>query len=310
MNAPLHDVLAQIQLVNQNFVNLRESLLTGHALYTEVVLVINELSKAIEKAENAGVEKSDIKEMIDGSRSVLSLSPYIKRIQTWPRGYQGDFETVELMNSGVSSNDLSTLSQCLEYYAQNLPITQQHRNKLVFQERLSSKAIRDNKNIMSVGCGGAIDISNALQNFPDYSGDITFVDMDEDAIELVRSRTHGYSFNFSTRNIVRGVGREKDNHYDLVLCGGIFDYFDEKAGGLLLRQLEKKISPDGIIFLTNIARGNPFRIQMEYLCDWTLIERTENELNGMFHDSTKNSWSVDHNRDATGLAILSTASVI
>ena len=204
MNNSANNVVTQIQQVDQKFVGLIESQLTGHALYMQVVVVINELSAAIEMAENEGITKSELKDMIEGSRAVLSLSPYIKRIQTWPRGYQGDFETVELMSDGVVSNGLSSLSLCLEYYAQNLPITQQHRNKLVYQERLSTNAIKNGKNILSVGCGGAIDIANSLKHFPEYAGDITFIDMDEDAIALVKNRTLDYNFNYSTKNIVRG----------------------------------------------------------------------------------------------------------
>lgn len=302
-----HEIFTTIKAIDSTFLELREDVSTGHSLYMKVVVAINELSRSIETAEKLGVDKDTIKSWIGNARSTLSLSPYIKRIQTWPRGYQGDFETVEMMNSGVTSCNLPNLSSCLEYYAQNLPITQQHRNKLVHQERLALGAISKGHNILSVGCGGAIDIANALTNYPGYSGDITFMDMDEDAIKLVEKRTKSYDFNYSTKNIIRGVGKEKNDHYNLILCGGIFDYFDEKVGGLLIKQLEKKLADNGILFITNIAEGNPFRIQMEYLCDWELIERTEQSLAKLIQSSTSNNYRIIQEREATGLAILTTA---
>jgi 2-polyprenyl-3-methyl-5-hydroxy-6-metoxy-1,4-benzoquinol methylase len=190
-----------------------------------------------------------------------------------------------------------------------LPITQQHRNKLIYQERIARNAIANNHNILSVGCGGAIDIGKALDGVSSYGGTISFIDMDDDALDLARERTSAYPFMYSNRNIVRGVGREKDSYYDLVICGGLFDYLDDRVAGMLLQQLEKKLTPKGTVFLSNIAHGNPFRIQMEYMCDWELIERTESEVEALVQNSFKKPLDIKLERDSTGLAILCTATV-
>ena len=92
------------------------------------------------------------------------------------------------------------------------------------------------------------------------------------------------------------------------MCGGLFDYLEERVAGMLLRQLKKKLAPDGMIFLTNIAKGNPFRIQMEYMCDWELIERSEAEIEMLAQKYIGKSFTVTSTRDSTGLAILSSIS--
>lgn len=280
--------------------------INGAQLYSRVTSLISNLSAVISQAENRGYNRDRIKEAISKSRKVFSESPYVSRMQTWPRGYQGDFETVEMIHAGVGDIELNTVGECVEYYAQTLPISQQHRNKLGFQQSMAMNILRKNQNIMSIGCGGAIDICKALEFFPDYSGTLTFIDMDEDAIALVKERTVGFDCMYITKNIVRGLGGEQLKNYHLVLCGGLFDYLDDKVAGLVLRQIKQRLTPDGKLFFTNIAKGNPFRIHMEYLGDWVLIERTEKELETMINKSFGGTPVVDFQRDFTGLAILAT----
>jgi extracellular factor (EF) 3-hydroxypalmitic acid methyl ester biosynthesis protein len=37
------------------------------------------------------------------------------------------------------------------------------------------------------------------------------------------------------------------------------------------------------VVFTNIARGNPFRVSIEYLGDWRLIERSEQDIVRLCH---------------------------
>lgn len=300
--------LQDISNIDEQIVALSMSKESGQSQYFNFAYLINKLSICIEKAENSGIEKNSLKSAIKRSREIFSSSYYVRRIQEWPRGYQGDFETVEHLSIGIEKCELEDLSSCIEYYSQMLPITQQHRNKLIHQERLAKQAILSNHNILSVGCGGAIDINHALEGIHDYAGSISFIDMDQDALDLVSARTNDYDFTVSNKNIVRGVGQEKNGFYHLILCGGLFDYLEERIAGMLLRQLKRKLTSDGVIFLTNIAKGNPFRIQMEYMCDWELIERTEEEIEALVQKYIGTSFSVSSTRDSTGLAILSSIS--
>jgi len=299
--------LSSISALNDAFISLANRENSENGLYFELASLLNELNWRIQHAENLGVEKSEIKSLIADTRGILSTSKYIYRMQNWPRGYQGDFETIEHMNVGMSGCKLDSIEACLEYYSQMLPISQQHRNKLIFQERLARTAISENKNILSIGCGGAIDIVQALDGFENYTGRISFIDMDDGALALARERTASYSFTYSNRNIVRGVGKEDDGTYDLVICGGLFDYLEDRVAGMLLGQIEKKLATNGQVFLSNIACNNPFRIQMEYMADWELIERTESQVEALIRGSFKQPLDISLERDATGLAILCVA---
>lgn len=281
---------------------------SGHSLYCSFAELINRLSIVIESAEKKGINKDVVKSAIKRSREIFSLSPYVRRIQNWPEGYQGDFETVEHIQTGIADCGLDDLPSCIEYYAQMLPVTQQHRNKLVHQERLARLAVLNNKNILSVGCGGAFDLAMALEGITEYTGTISCIDTNQDALDLVLQRTSGYNINVLNKNILRGVSQEKNDFYHLILCGGLFDYLENRVAGMFLRQLQKKLTIDGEIFLTNIAIGNPFRIQMEYMCDWVLIERAESDIETLVHENITSPMAVSSKRDHSGLAILSTIS--
>ena len=299
-------LLNEMATIESELCSLSSNEINGAQLYSMVTSLISNLSTVISEAENHGFDRDRIKGTISESRKVFSESPYVSRMQTWPRGYQGDFETVEMIHAGVGDIDLNTVGDCVEYYAQTLPISQQHRNKLSFQQSMAMNCLRKNQNIMSIGCGGAIDICKALEFFPEYTGTLTFIDMDKDAISLVKERTVGFDCTYITKNIVRGLGGEQFKNYHLVLCGGLFDYLDDKVAGLVLRQIKQRLTPDGKLFFTNIAKGNPFRIQMEYLGDWVLIERTEEDLENMINKSFGGKPEIDFQRDFTGLAILAT----
>ena len=308
-NETSNSIVAELSRLNSEVYALQDSNSNNQALYALVCELINRLSRTIAEAEQAGISKSSILEAIKDARMVFGRSQYVGRMQEWPRGYQGDFETVEMIYQGAPDRALNTVANCVEYYAQMLPISQQHRNKLTTQQQLAMEAMRCDKNILSIGCGGAIDISNALEFFPDYSGRICFVDMDKDAMALTQHRTSKFDCTYSTRNVVRGINNEQDNSFSLVLCGGLFDYLDERTSTLLLKQIDKKLTRPGKLFLTNIALGNPFRIQMEYLGDWTLIERTEQEVEDLINIGFQSQPGITCQRDATGLAILATAVV-
>lgn len=302
--------IEKLRTLDQEIVSLEHSGMSPHQRYVRVAELINRLSGVIDEAEQQGMLKSEIFDKISMARQVFGQSPYVRRMQQWPRGYQGDFETVEMIYQGVPGRKLDSVSDCVDYYAQTLPVSQQHRNKLMVQQNLAMSCLRHDQNILSIGCGGAIDIFNALEFFPDYSGSICFVDMDEEAIALARQRTSAFNCSYSTRNIIRGIGAVPHDNFDLILCGGLFDYINDKVSNSLLRQMSRKLTAQGKLFLTNIAIGNPFRIQMEYLGDWVLIERSEAEIENLIKSALGENTRVLCQRDSTGLAILTTSEII
>ena len=90
-------------------------------------------------AETAGVLEAcgwsaeRIKERLKPSRRVFASSSFMQRCQEWPRGYAGDFETIEYLVDGVNRSLPGTLGWYIENIMLHSPVVQQHRNKLESQ---------------------------------------------------------------------------------------------------------------------------------------------------------------------------------
>ncbi len=118
MHTPSTETLSSISSINEAIQSLSDAGNTGTSLYFEFARLVNELNLRIQQAETNGVDKAEIKSLISGARDIFSTSTYVNRIQNWPRGYQGDFETVEHINAGMNGFNFSSLGACIEYYSQ------------------------------------------------------------------------------------------------------------------------------------------------------------------------------------------------
>jgi hypothetical protein len=67
------------------------------------------------------------------------------------------------------------------------------------------------------------------------------------------------------------------------------------------------LNREGLLGATNIAAANPWRLMLELLADWTLIERSYDEMSRLLHATKlKASIALDDSR-LTWLAVASTA---
>lgn len=252
------------------------------------------------------LEAETIREILLPAREIHEEAPFVRRLQTWPRGYPGDFETIEILADARCQLSINHPSYWIEWYALNTAIAQQHRNKLQAQ----AKAIRDRTNktngtcrVLSVGCGGARDIS--LLDDIIHTLEIELVDMDGDALELALSRCCGAAgVNAQQADALRAV-RRADGPFDIIVFGGLFDYLPDRYLQSLLRHAGNLLRDgSGSILFTNIATGNPYRPWLSYLADWNLIERSHYDLSRLWAESGLDPRALSLHRDQTGLAVI------
>ena len=65
---------------------------------------------------------------------------------------------------------------------------------------------------------------------------------------------------------------------DLIYAAGLFDYLDERAATLLIQRLQSRLTPDGMLVVTNLTPSNPERAYMEAVMDWWMVYRDEADL--------------------------------
>jgi extracellular factor (EF) 3-hydroxypalmitic acid methyl ester biosynthesis protein len=269
--------------------------------------------RAIEQCEQAGIDKREILAHLGPVRAAHARSPFIARAQEWPRGYQGDFETIEYLCAAENRAAPGTVAHALEELALRSPITAQHRNKVAFQADAILAACRrtgGRARILSIGCGGCRDVRSVGAALSATEVELVICDFDYEALDFVLHALGPLAgrctyLNATIPRVLRKL--VPYGPFDLAIAGGVFDYLPDRWVILSMRSIwQSLLAENGSLVFTNIRRGNPFRVWLEYLANWDLTERDEGDIRARCAESEIPSSCVRIRPDATGLALLVT----
>jgi extracellular factor (EF) 3-hydroxypalmitic acid methyl ester biosynthesis protein len=280
----------------------------GTRRYHRSVSIIHEICEALVSCEAAGVPPGQIRAIAAQARDIHGASPFVTRLQQWPRGYAGDFETIEWLWRGHNRAPAGTLAHVIESYALTAAISQQHRNKVGFQAAcmLQSFATARPCRILSIGCGSSPDLRSVIDQVPS-SATIVLCDSDTNALSYSHNRLEPIAdrCHFVHGMVPRVLRRVREHGpFDLILAGGLFDYLSDRMIARTLSDAWSMLAQDGRLVFTNIATGNPFRVWIEYMGDWKLIERSEEDVASLC--GLAGVPPPVMMRDATSLAIVAT----
>jgi SAM-dependent methyltransferase len=310
----LKSVDLELQRSVAAFVALQHARCEIDSLYQRVDRCIQRMLTAIRKCEAAGMQPQEIRDQLMPARLLHHRSPFVARAQDWPRGYQGDFETIEYLCDGLNHvNVEDAVGYCIEEYTLNSRISQQHRNKVQLQADVILKCCQSKKasRVLSIGCGGARDLRMIGSLLENSDAEFVLCDSDADALEFARSQL-GLLADRSTfvhGKVPRVVNRLRSfGRFDLIVAGGLFDYLPDRWIELMLSELWQYLLNDGgQLFFTNIAFNNPYRVWMEYLADWSLIERSEEDVERLCRNAGIDDGAISITRDETNLALITSA---
>jgi SAM-dependent methyltransferase len=201
-----------------------------------------------------------------------------------------------------------TLAHILETYALSAAISQQHRNKVALQASWIRDAMRrgPHPRVLSIACGSCPDLRSVAEDVHD-GAIFVLCDSDANALEFSRAKLGALAeqCRFVQGSVPRVLRRlPRDERYDLIFAGGLFDYLPDR---FIIRTLHDAwhdlLAPGGRLAFTNIARGNPFRVWLEYVGSWPLIERSEADLIALC-SAAGISVAPEVTHEATGLSII------
>ncbi len=251
--------------------------------------------------------KNEIVESLQKIRTVCAASPFMKRAQSWPRGYQGDFETIDYIIKSQNKSKPGSFEYLVEDYFLHSDICEQHKNKVARQAQLIREVIgeKPDAKIISIGCGTSEDVRSCMDVICTSDAEITLVDVDQDALSFSLRQLYQIKEKITPLhgNIYK-VMRNLSEQYDLILIGGVFDYLNDKTIVSILRSLRNNLAEDGKVFFTNIDKRNRYRVFMEYISNWSLIERSESELDELINSAGWPEDSYKITKDKTGLTHL------
>jgi extracellular factor (EF) 3-hydroxypalmitic acid methyl ester biosynthesis protein len=292
-----------------NFLNLKITPSNSYS-YQVTISGMHSICAEIVQCEEELVPKETIVETVKPAREIQGRSPFINRLQTWPRGYPGDYETIEYLLQATNKAPAHSIEYYCEEYALRCPAAQQHRNKILIQSDKMLRTIfnaKTQKRILSISSGNCMDV-RAIKHYLEKSHhEIVLLDADEAAIEFSRESLKEISSQcifiqgFATFSQVQEKLKEL-GPFDLVTAGGLFDYLKDRHITRLMRFIYNDLLADqGELFFTNFAEENPFRTWMEYMANWVLIERTEADINRILHDSAISDFNITFRKESTGL---------
>lgn len=215
-----------------------------------------------------------------------------------PYGYAGDFKIID----DIYQNQLRTngFSRLYDNYFQQLAAAKAIRERKEDFKKIIIDYVKGRKDsnirIMNLASGPAREIkelmdldSNNLFSkviFDCYDFDIRAIDYAKDVVN------NPANVNFFQKNAVRlalkkDIEKEIPYKYDLIYSTGLFDYFDERVATRLVSNLKKLIKKNGFIIISNVRDkfSNSSAGWMEWVAEWYLIYRTENEFERIFLDA-------------------------
>jgi extracellular factor (EF) 3-hydroxypalmitic acid methyl ester biosynthesis protein len=147
--------------------------------------------------------------------------------------------------------------------------------------------------ITSLACGPATEVFDIYRQLPDPSMLVTtLVDIDFQALAFLDDRisTGGlrrqmHPVNGNLVYLAMGRSTLALQPQDLIYSIGLIDYFNDKFVVSLLNYVHSQLRPGGKVILGNFHPRNSSKAFMDYVLDWRLIHRTEDDMHRLFQAS-------------------------
>jgi extracellular factor (EF) 3-hydroxypalmitic acid methyl ester biosynthesis protein len=241
------------------------------------------------------VHRSYIKRQL---HPLVLCAPFVYRTYAKPLGYAGDYEMVSMMLRDPYEGS-SVFAKLLNKLYLEIPPVIAHRNRITYlveqlhqeTERVASTGKK--ARIFNLGCGPAQEIQNFLTNDPACdNSDFLLLDFNDETLEntsrnlLDLKSEHGRQAELqfekrSVHQVLKEAGRPNSStagQYDVVYCAGLFDYLSDRICRRLLEIFYDMLAPGGLLIATNVHPSNPWQNWMEYLAEWHLVYRNEEQF--------------------------------
>jgi extracellular factor (EF) 3-hydroxypalmitic acid methyl ester biosynthesis protein len=237
-----------------------------------------------------------------GARLQHEMLPYVlttetaDRFYSKPRGYAGDYLAIHNIYQNTPGGT-GRLGPIVDRMFLECPPSRAVRNRRVlFAEEIANAAGAKAGGPLKVMCmasGPATEIFDAFSALEDKSRlKVTLLDIDLQALAFVdeiRGRQKLTSqMTLVNENLIAlylGRGKTKVEPQDLIYSIGLVDYLNDKLLAKLLNYVYENLAPGGRVILGNFHPDNPAKEFMDYVLEWTLIHRTEEDMNRLFLNS-------------------------
>ena len=240
------------------------------------------------------------------------LSRFTDRAFSKPRGYAGDYATIEMIYQDTAAGD-GRLGPLIDRWTLELPAAQAVKNR----RSLLAEAIRDVAarwpaaepvRVTSLASGPAREFFDVMTAADAPNVIATCVDIDHEALAFASgiAQQHGLSarFTFAQDNVVRltqGRGHTALEPQALIYSVGLTDYLQDAFVLNLIDWAHEMLLPGGTLIVGNVVPSNPTRAFMDHILEWVLIHRSEQQLRDLFARSRFGSAPLTFRTEPSGV---------
>lgn len=248
--------------------------------------VIDELAAGLADLHDRAVADGDLAELKSAVQahplhSVILADPYSRRAFDKPRGYAGDAVMLDYI---YRPQDAGTgdAGRAVHHGTTQLATAQSvlWRREYLADLILRTMANKPHVSMLSVACGHMRELD--LVRDKTKRRDLAVTALDQDAASIDEClKSYGSDFAIwpvakSLTHIIKGGFGEQT--FDLIYSAGLFDYLSDRVAVALIRALYKHLRPGAVLSVGNFVPDNHGRGFMEFLMDWSLVKRTEDDM--------------------------------
>jgi CRP-like cAMP-binding protein len=249
--------------------------------------------------------------------SFFMLSRFLDRSYTKPRGYAGDYFTIEMLYNDEPAGD-GRLGRFIDRWALDFETSRAVKNRRGLLNRAIKDVIRKNAAgptlVTSLASGPARELFDLFTEPSPPDVKATCIDIDNQALAYAAelAEKHGVAdrFSFAQDNIVRlshGRGNTVLKPQHMIYSIGLIDYLRDDFVIKLLNWIHERLLPGATAIVGNFITGNPGKAFMDHILEWELIHRTPDELKDMFARSRFGSTPVEIEIEAAGVNLFAFA---
>ncbi len=250
---------------------------------------------------------------VEKVKSPFERGDYIKWVVAKPYGYAGDFKYIE----DVYENHPRTsgFDRLFDNYTMMSAIATAVRNRKNDFKRMIVEYVKKNPSkkirIMDLACGPCREVLEIKKDFTEEFDNVIFdcYDMDEYALKFSKRRLEGFSgINFISENATRIAFRKNISDliakkYDIIYSTGLFDYFEKRIAERIIKNLRKLLNNNGVLMISDVRDrySNPSFHFMEWVGEWPLVYRSDDEFRNLFLQAGFLEKDLDLNYEQQGI---------
>ena len=230
--------------------------------------------------------------------SIFQQSYFFRRARQWPRGYPGDYQTLEQNYKGVPIES-GGIGMYLDNYFLTRTLAEGVRERKEFLSELILKELESRsggQRILNIGCGSSREIFDIGRRVNKFDSRMTFLDYDEEAVNYSELLLHNggidlSEFGFEKYNVFKLTSVErtesKFGKQDIIYSAGLFDYI--KTAGLIkvIHSLYSLLDEDGVIIAPFKDRKSYGTFDYHWLVDWAhFYQRTIEDVTEILEEAS------------------------